>query len=827
MKTKQYKCGGKVRKYAEGTGGTGGDGNGKKDSAIGLGSIINIATTVGKGVGDALTTEDQYGVNKQGSVNSGIATMTDPTKLVTNSVNNFSKGIKDIGKGNFKEAAEDVARIIPFVGGFLGNEDAKREAAKQRRIADFYQTMGAANAGLQDKNNTNYQSTFAKGGIQTDKVNAEVEKEEVLKYPNGKIQAISKQAPSHAEGGVKMNLPTGTQILGKNKIPGTDIMFKELGQQLAKADKTINIMTNKQPTALTRKTAELNKQNIQNKFDSLMALQESQKQHNQSTKFAKGGIKSNPVGTGTVRKTGDWYDVHSDLRGQFLKQLSPEGVKAAVELEKLSSNDPNREKLSREFVAKHGDKYVNEAAVDSTAKVYGTTVKDLYAGNKYYNKRNVGMSGTKEQPKQDVVKFGIRQLSTDYARPESKKERVYSPVTIQNIREPYTRTGENQSHALYAASGDLATGKKPIVYKSSYNDMNKLVEDIKQKGDTTINNRHIIYNKGTDKLYSAVENTSTPVPENMVKTKTKNVKGEVSTIYPNYAENVEKYAKGGKISTDPLKFKSPNVEDATVEDQDFTKYANTLYGDKNVYADKNKNLLAFDNESTFNDININKNKTSNNNIHNNMTNFAKKQNLGEGLTNIASLLPVGYNIAKGLGKYNKLNEQELYNPNDSKVNDLLNNRIYNIQPELENNRITQRIMDRNLRNSGLSQAGLMGGYFGNTSARRSADAKAFADKQNIENQYTAQKADMLNQQGRDKAAIKASVKQSNLQSKANRNNMLGTGLSQLSQFAQTKQLMKNQKNVDMSKVGLLKDMFPNYDFEMDKNGNLVSIKLKK
>lgn len=831
MKTKRYKCGGKIKKYTTGAV-TENQNNTEvltknaQNTLSSINPIIGTGFSLGTAAGNALTDKNQYGVNTKGNIASGFATMLDPTKTISNNINNFSKGIKDISKGNFKDAAEDTARMIPFVGGFLGNKDKQREADKQRRKDEMTATMNNVNRNLQHATQ-NYQSTFAKGGVQTNKVNAEVEKEEVIKYPNGRIQAISKQAPSHAEGGVKMNLPNGTQILGKNTIPGTDIMFKELGQQLAKADKTITNMLNKQPTALTRKTAELNKQNIQNKFDALMAMQESQKQVQSNTKFARGGIKQNPVGVGTVRKTGDWYDIHSDLRGQFLKQLSPEGVKAALELEKLPSNNPNREQLSRDFVNKYGDKYVNESAVDSTAKVYGSTAKDFYAGNQYHNKRNVGMPGTKEQRKQDVVKFGIRQLSTDYAKPTKEVSRVYSPMTVQNIKEPYTRTGENTAHALYAASGDLATGRKPIVYKGSYNDMNKLVDEIKQKGDTTINNRHIMYNKGTDKLYSAVNNT--PDAENMIRTKTKNVKGETNITNPNYAESIDKYSRGGKIDSSSMRFKVPSNEDQQVEDPQFTNYADTLYGDSNKYADKNKNLFAFDNENTFNGLSKKDNNQKSKSTNFNPKDFytSNKDNIGNTITNIASLLPVGYNIVKGLGKYDKINAQELYNPNDANVNALLDKRTYNIQPELANNRATQRIMDRNLRNSGLSQAGLMGGYFGTSSARMNADAKAFADKQNIENQYTAQKADMLHQQGRDKAAIKASVKQSNLQSKANRNNMLGTGLSQLSQFAQTKQLMKNQKNVDMSKVSLLKDMFPNYDFEMDKNGNPVSIKLKK
>lgn len=832
MKYTKYKCGGKVRKYAGGTSGSSSSNTSDtKDSKIGLSSIIGMASTLGESTSTALTTKDRYGVNEQGSINSGIAGTLSPTKIVTNTIDNVSKGISNLGKGNFAKAGENLLRTVPFVGGFMGNEDAKREAAKQKRKEESYQTMQSANMGMQNISNSNYQSTFAKGGIQGSKVNAEVEKQEVLRYPNGKIQAISNQAPTHAEGGVKMNLPNGTEILGKNKIPGTDTMFKEVGQRLAKVNNTLDNINKKQPTAIARKTAELNQKNVQNQFDMLINMQESMKQPINSKQYAKGGVIKYPdggsVGKGTVKKQGDWYDIHGDLRDQYMKQLSPEGKQSALNLEKLPSKDPRREQMAREHIQKFGDVYRNEASVDSTARVYGSNAKDFYGANQYHGKDNVGMPGVKESQNSKVVKFGARQLSTDYAKPNTKSNNQFNPITIQNVNEPYTRSGENTAHAIYAASGDYATGKKPIVSKGSYNDMNKLVAEIKQKGDTTINNRQLKFDKNTNKIYSAVNNQITP--GSLQRIETTDLLGKKQITNPNYADINEKYAKGGivkyakgkgKVDTTPLKFNTPSIDDTYQETPEFTNYADTLYGNSNTYADNNKNLMAFDNDNTFD--NIKKTQATNNNQSSWYT--KNKSNISNTATTLASLLPVGYNIAKGLGKYDKINPTDLYNPNDSKVNELLDKRSYNIQPELNTNRATQRIIEKNLRNSGLSQAGLVGGYIGAANNRATNDAKAYADKQNIESRYTSEKANMLSQQGRDKANINANVKQLNAQSKANKNSMLGAGLSQLSQFAQNKQQMSNQKNVDMSKVNILKDMFPNYDFTLDSDGNPLSIK---
>ena len=46
---------------------------------------------------------------------------------------------------------------------------------------------------------------------------------------------VKTNAPTHAEGGVSLNLPQGTEILGKNNIPGTDKQYKEVGRKLVKA----------------------------------------------------------------------------------------------------------------------------------------------------------------------------------------------------------------------------------------------------------------------------------------------------------------------------------------------------------------------------------------------------------------------------------------------------------------------------------------------------------------------------------------------------------------------------------------------------------------
>jgi hypothetical protein len=128
---------------------------------------------------------------------------------------------------------------------------------------------------------------YALGGMSD--YNAELEQGEPYRTPDGRIHQVSNNAPTHAQGGVQMDLPEGTEILGKMNDPESDKEFKEVGRQLKKAqDRHAKILKDK-PTILAKKTSQMMLDKIQNKYDELMNRQEAMKNQNDYYSFANGG----------------------------------------------------------------------------------------------------------------------------------------------------------------------------------------------------------------------------------------------------------------------------------------------------------------------------------------------------------------------------------------------------------------------------------------------------------------------------------------------------------------------------------------------------------
>lgn len=98
-----------------------------------------------------------------------------------------------------------------------------------------------------------------------------------------------------------------------------------------------------------------------------------------------------------------------------------------------------------------------------------------------------------------------------------------------------------------------------------------------------------------------------------------------------------------------------------------------------------------------------------------------------------------------------------------------------------------------------------------------ADAEAYARKNNIENQYKAETANTMLNVGNQIAEANRYARQFNedaaryaydinARAKAANEAMIGTGLSQLSNFIQNQQLMSNQRNRDMAGLAVWEKM---------------------
>lgn len=158
---------------------------------------------------------------------------------------------------------------------------------------------------------------YAVGGMVQGEPNAELEKGEPFRTPDGIIHKISDNAPTHAQGGVQLNLPEGTQILGKLEMYSKDKKFKEAGDKLKKMqDKYLAMKEGNSPVG--KKTADMMLSKIGRRFDNLIAEQEAKLQAKENKRlkaeYAKGGIIKK------YRWGEDYmYDSEGQLKDEYLE----------------------------------------------------------------------------------------------------------------------------------------------------------------------------------------------------------------------------------------------------------------------------------------------------------------------------------------------------------------------------------------------------------------------------------------------------------------------------------------------------------------------------
>ncbi len=198
----------------------------------------------------------------------------------------------------------------------------------------------------------------------------------------------------------------------------------------------------------------------------------------------------------------------------------------------------------------------------------------------------------------------------------------------------------------------------------------------------------------------------------------------------------------------------------------------------------------------------------------NMPNFKSGANnnwlngkLGDIMPSLATLAPVFSNMIGGLKPAQQLNARDYYNPNRNKIMSLMANRRTNIQPQLDAVLSSERTGQYNLRNTANSRGELMGNLTGLQNNAMRNRASIYANKQNMDLGYQGQEAEMLNSLGAGEQQANWNTMDYNNQNIANKRNMWRAGLSQLSQYSQSKDLMKNQMTQDQNKLAALKDMF--------------------
>jgi hypothetical protein len=155
------------------------------------------------------------------------------------------------------------------------------------------------------------------------------------------------------------------------------------------------------------------------------------------------------------------------------------------------------------------------------------------------------------------------------------------------------------------------------------------------------------------------------------------------------------------------------------------------------------------------------------------------------------------------------------NPYNNYTRNTLRKIRYNVQPELDENRLAQATYQRALREASPSASSLHGGMQVGSLNTMRANAGVLARKQNVDAQYLADQAQMDYNLGNNLAQTKLTIQDINDRNAAARRNYTATGLGQLGQYSQTKQLMNNQMVRDAQRLNLLPALVQNFTLTKD------------
>lgn len=140
----------------------------------------------------------------------------------------------------------------------------------------------------------------------------------------------------------------------------------------------------------------------------------------------------------------------------------------------------------------------------------------------------------------------------------------------------------------------------------------------------------------------------------------------------------------------------------------------------------------------------------------------------------------------------------VYNPYEAQINQTMANRRFDISPAKRAIRENRAISNYNAANYNPNTGANLAYRIQSQVAANKAISDLYSTASNVNNQYKADYASTLNSLGQQRVNATNMAVDMNARSRAAARNIQGTALSQLSQYAQNKQLMKNQKSRDMA-----------------------------
>ena len=180
--------------------------------------------------------------------------------------------------------------------------------------------------------------------------------------------------------------------------------------------------------------------------------------------------------------------------------------------------------------------------------------------------------------------------------------------------------------------------------------------------------------------------------------------------------------------------------------------------------------------------------------------FPKLGNLGEYASSIASLAPVISNLTSGSAEQ----VRDVQNPYAGTVARIMRNRRYDITPTLRELSTSRAISDYNAGQSNTNTGANMAYRLQSAVGLDKAIANLYSQASNIQNQFDADYASTLNNLGQQYVGAVNLSSDLGARNRAAAYNIRNAGLGQLSKWAQTQQLMRNQKRRDKQMLSLYK-----------------------
>lgn len=203
-----------------------------------------------------------------------------------------------------------------------------------------------------------------------------------------------------------------------------------------------------------------------------------------------------------------------------------------------------------------------------------------------------------------------------------------------------------------------------------------------------------------------------------------------------------------------------------------------------------------------------------------------KFNWGSALSGIASLTPVMSNLFTGRPE----TVDAVYNPYATSISNAMRRRRYDISPAIEDLNRNRATSNYNASQINTSAGANLAYRLQSAVNTDRAIASLRSQESNVNNQYLGDYANTMNSLGQQWVNATNMANEANAQNRATARNIRRAGLSQLSQWAQNRELMRNQKARDMEMWPLyqrfLQAGFTEDDLRAMMNSNRSTIKRK-